>query len=79
MIEVKNFGTSVINLSINGMITSVKPGQSTLLDEEIYKSYITIFPNLRPNTESVVIEAEGNEIEVPKVQKNAGKGKKRGK
>lgn len=78
MIEVKNFGTSNINMAIDGKIITLKPGQCTLMDEEIYKTYITVFPNLKPNMEHVVIESDESEIELPKVTKN-GKGKKRGK
>lgn len=79
MIEVKNHGTSTINLAIKGTIVTIKPGQCCELSEEVYKSYSTIFPALQPVVEYAIIEADTNDIEVPKVKKNAGKGKKRGK
>jgi len=79
MIEVKNYGTEIIALSFNGRIVTIKPQQSTYLDEEIYKSYIKLFPNLRPITEYAIIEAEGQTFEAAKGKKNVGKNKKRGK
>lgn len=66
MIEVKNYGTKIINLALDGTIVAVKPSQCIMLDEEVYKSYMTIFPKLRPFVESVVIEAEAQDIEEPK-------------
>lgn len=79
MIEVKNYGTSIINLAINGDITTIKPGQCCRLKEDVYKTYATIFPNLQPVMEYAIIEAEEQEIEQPKAKRNVGKGKKRGK
>lgn len=78
MIEVKNFGTSNIAMAHGGTILVIKPGQCTMMDEKLYKMYITVFPNLRPNTEHVIIESDEQEIEKPKAKKN-DKGKKRGK
>lgn len=66
MIEVKNFGTCNITMANNGVILTLKPGQSTYMDEKLYESYITVFPNLRPNIEHVIIEADEEEIEKPK-------------
>ena len=79
MIEVKNHGTSTINLSIDGEIVTIKPAQCCRLNEDIYKSYSTIFPALRPVVEYAIIEADEQLIEQPKAKKNVGKGKKRGK
>lgn len=78
MIEVKNFGTCNITMANEGVIMTLKPGQSTYMDEKLYESYITVFPNLRPNVEHVIIESDESEIEKPKATKNV-KGKKRGK
>lgn len=78
MIEVKNFGTCNITMANEGVILTLKPGQSTYMDEKLYESYITVFPNLRPNVEHVIIESDTEEIEQPKAKRNV-KGKKHGK
>lgn len=79
MIEVKNNSTDTINLAIDGQIITIKPLQCCMLPEDVYKSYITIFPALRPIIEHAIIESEGQEIVTQKGKKDAGKGKKRGK
>lgn len=78
MIEVKNFGTCNIVMANEGKLVTLKPGQSTYMDEKLYEAYVTVFPNLRPNIEHVIIESDEQEIEQPKAKKN-DKGKKRGK
>ena len=77
MIEVKNYGTRTLTLAFDGNIVQIKPGQHCRLDEKVYESYIHIFPNLLPVVESVIIEADEEEIEQPAPKKTASKGKKR--
>lgn len=76
MIEVKNYGTRTLTLAFDGEIVQIKPSQHCRLDEKVYESYIRIFPSLRPVVESVIIEADEEEIEQPAPKKTARKGKK---
>lgn len=77
MIELKNYGTHTINMATEGQIISVKPMQCCRIPKELYKTYVTIFPSLRPVVEYAIIESEAEEIETPKPVKKSVKGKKR--
>lgn len=73
--KVKNFGETVINLFIDGKIITINPANECNIEDDIYKTYISIFPALRPVVETKIIEAEEQKIEKPKAKKN-GKNKK---